>query len=550
MSKLLKPDGDRSVSYLYKKALFLMLSFVGLFAVSPSSVALTGPYVQIDTGIIKGQYVGESGGGSGLYAFKGIPYAKPPLGDLRWRPPQVADAWQGVRPATAFGPACIQPEDGIVFVPGPKSEDCLTLNVWSAANPGDKRPVMVWIHGGGYSIGAGSMWPHNGRSFADSGAVLVNFNYRLGPFGFMAHPALSAETLVNTSGNYGLLDQIAALQWVQRNIAAFGGDPDNITIFGESAGGISVATLLVSPMASDLFDRAIMESGVMEITTPLRSANSGGTSGESLGVKIATDLGIANPSGSDAQTAAELRARSAEEVLAAAKPRVGMFGEGNKIYPLIDGHVLPYTFADAVQQGAYNKVRVILGVNGDEGMFYAAKQLYEIDTIPEYLWFVSNLFGNDALRVLEMFPVYSDSGVQRAVADIITVGAFVAPARRTARLLSEQGTDVWMYNFTKVPEDPDWGALGAAHGVEVYYVFKTMAWDVGPDSRDKIVSDTMHATWLNFASNDNPNNVGLPFWYRYFKGSDLHLEYGEQFRTGANLWQAACDLFDEIAAPQ
>lgn len=535
------------------KPLLISFSIIGLVLTNPVTAATTDPYIEIETGIIKGQAIVDSSGNeTGTYAFKGIPYAKPPVGRLRWQPPQAAEAWNGVRETTQFGPSCIQPKNDMVVVPGAKSEDCLTLNVWTASKRGDNRPVMVWIHGGGFSIGGSSQAVHNGQSFAESGAVLVNINYRLGPFGFMAHPALSAETQTNISGNYGIMDQVAALRWVQRNIAAFGGNPENVTIFGESAGGISVAALLVTPLAEGLFHRAIMESGSMEITTALRSNNSGSPSGETLGVKIATKLGIADPADSSEVTAAALRARSAEDVLAAAAPRVGLFGKGNKLFPVIDGHVFPHTFEDTVTLGEHNNVPIILGLNADEGTFYL-EQIYNqfpIETQSQYEYFVRLLFEDDAPQVLDMFPGSSASDFKSAIADIITVATFAAPARRTARLLSRHGTPVWMYHFTRVADYPGAEELGATHGREVFYVFKTLPWYIEANVRDKTVSQTMHATWYNFASTGNPNRTGLPVWPRYFPTPDWHMEFGDEFKVGSQLWREACDMFDEIYYPK
>ncbi|MCZ7644283.1 MAG: carboxylesterase family protein [Planctomycetota bacterium] len=502
--------------------------------------------VKLAAGQVRGAWEDRT---AGLRAYRGIPFAQPPVGALRWRPPLPVEPWTGVRECVAFGSACLQPKVRIVAGPaGEQSEDCLHLNVWtSARDAAEKRPVMVWIHGGGFSIGSGSMEIHNGRAFAASGAVAVTINYRLGPFGFMAHPALSAEDPIRASGNYGLLDQVAALQWVHDNIAAFGGDPGNVTIFGESAGGVSVGCLLVSPLAKGLFHRAILESGVAGECAPLRgTAKPPGMSAEEQGIAIAERLGVEAPAGATMRTAEALRAMPAAEVLTAANPKVGLFGKGEKLWPCIDGRVLPDQPLKLIEAGNFNRVPVIVGANADEGTLFL-RQL-PVESVLAYKLLTQVFFKAHADRVLELFPAKSRDEVQPALARQITAFAFVASARRLARLLDAQKSPVWYYHFTRAAPLAVQTGMGATHGAEVYYVFKSIPEKFKVEAADYALAETMHAAWLRFARAGDPNGGTLPAWPVYSKDTDTHLEWGDTVRTGQGLMRKACDLLDEIAA--
>ncbi len=499
--------------------------------------------IEVESGQIRGKVDSVE---RRVRAYLGIPFAQPPVGKLRWRPPQPVEPWDGVRDCTKFGPSCPQPPGTIIpDVRGAKSEDCMYLNVWTAANAGDKRPVMVWIHGGGFTIGSGAQSIFNGRHFAASGAVLVTLNYRLGPFGFLAHPALSAESRHGVSGNYGMLDQIAALRWVQRNIAAFGGDPKNVTIFGESAGAVSVGCLLASPLAKGLFQRAIMESGVAAATQVLRGRAGPRPSAEAAGVEIAKRLGIDKPASGSPETAAALRAKSPEELLAAARPRVGLFGKGQQFWPCVDGYALPEPPADRVAAGKHNDVPVILGTNADEGTLFL-RQL-PVRRAIGYRFLLRRLFQQDAPRVWALFPAATDAEVRPMLTKVVTVSVFVSGARRMARLLASQQSPVWLYHFTRVSPGAKRTRMGATHGAEVFYVFKTLR-GFGTDRTDAALSQAMHAAWLRFGQTGDPNGGGLPQWPAYTGENDTHLEFGDTIRTGRGLWREACDLFDEIHA--
>ncbi len=338
--------------------ILLLLMFAGSTLIGAEdlldSAWLSTP-VKITSGLLQGV---ESDVVPGIAAFKGIPYAAPPVGNLRWKTPILPTKWQDVRKADHYGDSCLQPEDKII---GSKeqqkmSEDCLYLNVWTKSKTGsEKLPVMFWIHGGGCTTGSGSMPYYDGSRLAQKGVVLVTINYRLGPFGYFGHPALSAESEHKVSGNYGLLDQIFALEWVRDNIAAFGGDPGNVTIFGESAGAISVGCLLVSPLARGLFHRAILESGsILGVTNTLKTL-------EEQGETLAKSFGTTKPF-----TASSLRAIPADEVLAKSSPAIGLFGKGIKYRPVIDGYVIPEYPMALFEKGKQAPVPMLIGTNKDE----------------------------------------------------------------------------------------------------------------------------------------------------------------------------------------
>ncbi len=483
--------------------------------------------------------------GSPVRVFRGIPYARPPVGALRWKPPQPVAPWNGVKDCSTFGPSCPQPAQKIVpGVRGSQSEDCLYLNVWTAAGPGERKPVMVWIHGGGFTIGSGSQATYDGLHFAEDGAVEVTINYRLGPFGFLAHPALSAESPDHVSGNYGLLDQIAALRWVQRNIAAFGGDPGNVTIFGESAGSVAVGCLLGSPLARGLFHKAIMESGIPANLPPLRGQDVHDSSAESAGVDIARAIGIDNPGSPAEETASRLRATSADKLLESSHPRIGLFGGGRKMGPAIDGYVIPRPPLETFAAGEQNAVPVILGSNADEGTLFTRQIPIRLPI--GYRLAQEKLFGEFADRVMNLFPVRTAGDVQPALGRLVTVAAFVAPARRAARALASHDGHVWVYHFTRVARVLKERNVGATHGAELFYVFKTIPPGVRPDEADMSVAEAMHGAWLRFAATGDPNGGGLPAWPPYAKTEDVYFEFGDRLGSGEHLMSRECDLFDEI----
>ena len=428
---------------------------------------------------------------SGVRAFKGIPFAAPPVGDLRWKDPQPAAKWEEVRKADQFNNVCVQPSQPnrvpnnvTVDLPdSPKtSEDCLYLNVWTSANrAGDRLPVMVWVFGGAYTEGGGSSKHNDGESLAKKGVVLVTFNYRLGPFGFFTHPDLTKESGRNASGNQALADSIAALQWVKTNVAAFGGDPNNVTIFGESAGAAMVGGLVGSPVAKDLFHRAISQSGAwmglgMGPMTPRAQAEraqlpgpGGSGRGRGDGAQPATPL----PPPPPLPPLAELRARSTEEVVKTLR------GSGM----IIDGWIVPEDLSITFANGRQNAVDVIAGSNKDEH---------------------TSLGGNVAFRDTMMWAMRLFTERQTAI-----------------------GKRAYWYLFThEPPVEPGGKDLKATHAAEIVYAFNNLwAPRVIPDvsspklamesEKDRKMADEMSSYWAHFAKNGDPNGRGLPNWSRF-----------------------------------
>ena len=502
------------------------LVLLALLVAGPPGRAAQAPAaepVRIRAGLITGAVE------DGVRAFRGLPYAAPPVGPLRWKPPQPAEPWDGVRACTAFGPACPQPAQKIVGRVGAQSEDCLTLNVWTAAKPAAaKRPVMVWIHGGGFTIGASSMKFYRGARLARQGVVLVSINYRLGPFGFLAHPLLSKESEQGVSGNYGFLDQVFALAWVRDNVAAFGGDPGCVTIFGESAGSAAVCRHMVSPLSKGLFHRAIAQSGGAHgRNRHLRERWYGQPSAEEVGERLAGKLGCAEA----ADPLAALRAKGPEEILGA----VG-----------IDGWALPDDPAALFAAGKQHDVPFLVGSNADEATLFMSR--VAIRRPIGYRLLVRGLFREHADEVLRQFPARRPEDIREAVNRLTSVSAFIAPARTLARDMARVRSQAYLYHFTRVPPLARARGLGATHGLEIPYVFGNLAPGAGWQERDRALSRTMSACWVRFAATGDPNGEGLPKWPPYDQASDRHLEFGDTVEAKAGLHREACDLMDTIQA--
>ncbi len=477
------------------------------------SVAVAGgapPPITIESGAIAGVVEGD------VVVYRGIPYAAPPVGELRWRPPQPAPRWEGVRRADEFGPVCPQRQrpdrPGVL---GATSEDCLFLNVWTQAHRDDRKlPVMVWIHGGAFIQGAGS-WPfYDGAELARQGVVVVTINYRVGRLGFFAHPALTAESPEGPLGNYGLMDQIAALKWVERNIAAFGGDPRNVTIFGESAGGSSVNYLMVSPKSEGLFARAISESGGGFNTPPdIREELPGrGQTVEQMGQAFATEHGI---SGEDAM--ARLRALPVEDVLGPAGRLDIRFG------PFIDGRVVPGDPGVRFAQGKQHDVPFLVGANSWEGSLAG--------TFGGTAATVFAVVGDELPRVRE---VYAKDGItdDDLLAQMLWGDAsFVAPARFLAAKMSNVSAPAYLYHFSYVTSGRRGQVPGASHGSEVPYVFQTLdkisLLSGLVNDQDVERSRLIGAYWVQFAKTGDPNGAGRPKWPAYNPDSDILLEFGD-----------------------
>ena len=507
--------------------------------------------LRIESGNISGVSLGADRDVTG---YLGIPYAAPPTGNLRWKPPQPVEPWRVIRLCSDFGPSCPQADlSQVSYRPlaGNVSEDCLYLNVWTPKErTHGQLPVMVWIHGGGFITGSGSADDSNGEALARKGIVSVTFNYRLGPFGFLAHPLLSKESENNVSGNYGLLDQIAALQWVKKNIKAFGGDPERVTIFGASAGAVSVCYLMTSPLAKGLFQRAISQSGIFSNPTlPLRSPTPGQLSMEKQGELVAHDLGC----DTQPNALAALRARSTEDILAISDPSRRLFaGIGNRFAPVVDGWALPGDLLTLFREGKQWRVPLIIGTNADEGSlsFLFRPQPTSIEQYKEE---VRNWFPDDAREVLEAYAIGQAAEIGRALSRIQTDFAFVAPARLIARSMSKAGDDAnaFLYNFTRVRATRDGELFGAFHGAEIPFVFCNLKGGVTRgEETDRSLSSVISNYWIRFAAAGNPNESGLPEWPSYKDAARCHLELGDAIQVKADLRGKVCDLFDKAGLHQ
>jgi len=517
------------------------LAAMALFA--PAAVGALADPVRIESGQVSGTASGDDGA---VRVYKGIPFAAPPVGDLRWKPPQPVKPWEGVRACTEFGPWCPQPKAIMGREAGKQSEDCLYLNVWTPAKKSDEKlPVMVWIHGGGCTTGSGASKFYDGEALARQGVVLVTINYRLGPFGFFAYPALSKESERGVSGNYGLFDQIEALRWVKRNIAALGGNPECVTIFGESAGSASVSRLMVSPPAAGLFHRAIAESGGVHGRNRHLKEQAGNLDPmEKVGEQIAANLGCDK----EANVLAALRAKSAEDVLAAADPGQGLFGKGLKFGWIVDGWLLPDDPAKLFEAGKQCKVPLMLGTNADEGTIFL--QQLPVKRVIGYELVVRNMFRANTDEMLRLFPAAGDADVPGALNRLTTVSAFVWPARCMARAMEKAGGKAYLYHFTRVaPLYRDRG-LGALHAGEIPYVFDHTRTLPGFEEKDRELSKVMSACWVRFATTGDPNGPGLPKWPAYAAGADEHMQFGDAVEVKAGLSREVCDLLDKIRGAQ
>jgi para-nitrobenzyl esterase len=491
--------------------------------------------IQLDSGPIRGKVE------DGVRIFSGIPYAAPPIGELRWKPPQKTASWAQVRNYTDFSPSCPQPKQQDT---GKFSEDCLYLNVWtSAENPDEKLPVMVWIHGGAFNFGSGTLPEYNGRNLANKGVVVVTINYRLGPLGFLVHPLLSKESAHDVSGNYGLLDQIAALKWVQKNIAAFGGDPGRVTIFGQSAGSRSVTLLMISPLSAGLFHRAIAESGGpiigSEYLNPVFSGSMANVS--KMGQDLTSKLGC--DKAEDVLVA--MRAKSAQELVEAADCKTSIFDEGLFFAPVFDGWVLPKNPFAAYSGGKQHDVPIIVGSTRNEGNIYLAD---ETDlSVDKYKSFLKSRFSDHHLKAFEMFPAHKAKDVAPALDKILTVAANAQPARFVAQSMGHKKSKAYLFQFTRLPDTAMACKLGVHHGVEIAYVFGNLTKDDGYDDTDKRLSNKMMDYWVNFAKTGNPNGQGLVDWPAYKSKSDLNLEFSDTIHTHKRLFKKECDFISRLS---
>jgi para-nitrobenzyl esterase len=495
--------GDILRAIMFKAMLALSLASLAFGAVED---------VKIASGRLKGAVTGS------VVSWKGIPFAAPPVGQNRWRPPQPVAPWRNVRAATAFGADCMQnpfPGDAAPLGVAP-AEDCLYVNVWSPVKRSGKLPVMVWIYGGGFVNGGSSPAVYDGSKFAESGVVLVSFNYRLGRFGFFAHPALTEFEGSGPLGNYAFMDQIAALEWVKKNVSAFGGDPSNVTIFGESAGGMSVFALLTTPAARGLFHKAIIESGggrnLLGQMRHIREARAGTVPGEQVGIAFAKKNGI---EGTGAAALAALRALPVDQVV----DKMNMMTMNNPTYsgPMIDGKIVVEPVQDALLGGRVAKVPVMIGANSNEFGFLFARTWDDL----------MRPFGSDRAKAE---AAYDPQGRKDLKATAMVIGAdqfFVEPARFAARQIRAAGQPAYLYRFSYVAESMRKEWKGAPHATEIPFVFNTIAARYGdkltPD--DRKAAETAHAYWVAFARKGNPNGEGRPEWPVYERTEDRLMNF-------------------------
>ena len=490
------------------------------------------PTISVEGGAVAGNV------DRGIRVFKGIPYAAPPVGSLRWRPPQQVVAWSGVRDASSFGAECPQTQyaAGSVYVRPlqQQSEDCLSLNVWTSAAAGNKQPVLVWIHGGALTRGSGISDTRDGVPLAKKGIVLVTINYRLGALGYLAHPELTAESANHSSGNYGVLDQIAALKWVRNNIAAFGGDSARVTIGGESAGAWAVNTLVASPLAKGLFIGAIAESGGRFNRTPsLKEESAGLPSAESVGLALARSVGAASLK--------ELRALPSDKLLDV---------PGFRTQENVDGWVLPAEIRTIFRERRQNIVPVIVGSNANEMTSFLSPDMLP-KTVDEYKKRIGEQYGPMAEDFDAAYgPVRSDADIAAALLGAARDTTFSLHMRTWARLTTAAGARAYLYSFSHVPPHPRARELKAFHASEIPYVFGVVP---SSDPReagfrytevDRRLADVMSTYWVNFVKTGDPNGAGLPIWKIYDPAAEPYLEFGDTVRPGQHLLKAQLDFLE------
>lgn len=529
-------------STLHTVASVVALGAVLIVVTSTSARGGTAPMsVKIESGRISGVLT------DGVVAFKGVPYAAPPIGDLRWRAPQPAATWTGMRAANEYAHDCMQkpfPSDAAPLGT-PPDEDCLYVNVWTpAVRQSGPLPVMVWIHGGGFVNGGSSPAVYDGSHFARRGVVFVSFNHRLGRFGFFAHPALKKENPAGPLGNYGFLDQIAALRWVQRNVAAFGGDPGNVTLFGESAGGGSVNTLMISPLAKGLFHKAIVESGggrargIMPMRHISERGPAGEPSGEAIGVAFAEKAGV---KGDDAEALAALRKLPATALVAG----MNLINQQPDTYagPMIDGQIVPEEVEPAFRAGRQARIPFLIGAND--------REFGVMPLPPDRTDALFAAFGAERDKALRAYDPEGKGDKSEMGIGLISDQAMVEPARLLARLTAAAGQPTWVYRFSYVASSLRGKVRGALHATEIPFVFATVRakYESATTPEDEAAAEAMNAYWVAFARKGDPNGDHRPVWPPFVAEKDVIMD----FTIGGPVakpdpWKARLDAVEALAS--
>jgi para-nitrobenzyl esterase len=521
------PDSN----FKFKRLMNNTFILIGVVIAACSSIQKNKNSSPIDINSVKteaGLVSGISGGDGTVRIFKGIPYAAPPLGDLRWKAPMPVPPWEGIRKCEVFPPSAMQapPKPFMMWSKEfmapeePLSEDCLYLNIWTAAiRTDEKRPVMVWIHGGAFTGGSGSVPLYDGEEMAKKGVVFITINYRLGIFGFLAHPELSKESPGKVSGNYGILDQIAALQWVKKNVEAFGGDPQRVTIAGQSAGSFSVNALMVSPLAKGLFHRAIAQSGAMFSSDGL--GGSGLTDMEQAGVALLKKLNISG--------IAELRTKPAKELIQA----------GARLGLTIDNYVLVNPAA-AYAGGKQNDVPLLTGWNAGDNLSFGAP-LKAADFIAN----AEKKYGAHAAEFIRLFPAGNEEEAKQSQ-DLLGLLSFGGANYTWAMVQCASGKNpVYLYYFTHVP--PGLPNYGAFHSAEFGYALKTLRyWDRPFTAYDHQLSETMSSYWVNFAASGNPNAAGLPEWQAFSPAAKQVMIFGDEVKQGQVPYREQLEFLERL----
>lgn len=473
--------------------------------------------VRIETG----QITGASTSADDVRVFKGIPYAAPPVGDLRWKAPQPAAKWEGVRKGDEFGPACLPNRVPPGGGPAP-SEDCLYINVWTNAKSASERhAVILWTYGGGFTGGSGSEPRYDGTALAHKGVVVVTYNYRLGAFGFLVHPDLAKESSHHTSGNYALMDMQAALRWVQKNIEAFGGDPQRVTIDGESAGAIMVSTMVASPEGKGLFKRAAAQSGAWMGISIGRTQTQ--EQGEAAGLKLAQSL--------NASSIADLRAKSADEIVKA----------GRAASIVVDGWYVPEDLSDIYRSAKENDVDLLVGSNHDEGTFFARGQANP----DQFKGAAKQKYGELSDNYLKLYP--ADNATDATASQLAGMRDELGWHMRTwAQMQAKRGRGkAFLYYFTRVPPSaPGRASRGATHTVELSYMFNNLLPGTPWTEEDHKLADMMSSYWANFAATGNPNGNGLPRWPAYDAKNPEAMVLGDSVSVGTQIEPQMLSFYD------